>query len=66
MYDEITKPIFENSKKLMRYSRNHFLKNSKKVDDRPTDLPTYRPTDIHDLRIYATSRRIKTLRLFFG
>ena len=51
MYDEITKPIFENSKKLMRYSRNLFLKNSKKVDDRPTD--------IQDLRIYATSRRIK-------
>ena len=24
-----------------------------------TDLPTDRPTDIHDLRIYATSRRIK-------
>ena len=47
--------FLKNTKKLMGYSRNLFLKNSKKVDDRPTD----RPTDVQDLRIYATSRRIK-------
>ena len=35
----------------MRYTRNIFLKNYNKVDDRPTD--------IQDLCIYETSRRIK-------
>ena len=38
-------------KKRMMKSRNLFLKIYKKVDDRQTD--------IQDLRIYATSRRIK-------
>ena len=39
----------------MMKSRNLFLKIYKKVDDRQTD----RQTNIQDLRIYATSRRIK-------
>ena len=55
MYDKITKPILKNSKKVDVELTEPFLKNYKKVDDRPTD----RQTDIQDLRIYATRRRIK-------
>ena len=43
-----------------------FFENYKKVDDRQKD----RPTDIQDLRIYATSRRIKNqwqhIRMFYN
>ena len=51
-------------KKRMMKSRNLFLKIYKKVDEILTK-PFFEkfkkswPTDIHDLRIYATSRRIK-------
>ena len=51
VYDEITKSIFEKFKKVDEILTKPFFEKFKK---------SWWPTDIHDLRIYATSRRIKS------
>ena len=62
---------FEKIKRSVWWYHETYFWKFKKVDEILTKpffekfkkswWPTYRPTDIHDLRIYATSRRIKRL-----
>ena len=58
VYNEIMKPIFENLQKVDEILTKPFFEKLHKVDDRQTN----RLTDIQDLRIYATSCRIKKIR----
>ena len=52
--DEITKPIFEKFKKVDEILTKPFFEKFKKK------LMTNLPTNIHDIRIYATSRHTVT------